>query len=164
MKNDVLPENCESGELSSSCPKPADHSSAKILDDERIRFLIVGGFNTVIGLGWFAFFDFVIGDSWGQFGYMASLVFSYVFAIFCAYIMHRHLVFRVFGHFWVDLLRFSLVYAVSFAINVTLLPVFIEFIGFRPLPAQAITLGLVAVLSYFAHRYFSFRRSSTNRI
>ena len=156
--NDVPAENCESGEWPGSRSKPAGHSIIEILGDQRIRFLIVGGFNTVIGLGWFAFFDFVIGDTWGQFGYMVSLILSCVFAIFCAYIMHRHLVFRVFGSFWIDLLRFSLVYVVSFAINVALLPVFVELIGVRPLPAQAITLGFVAVLSYFAHRNFSFRR------
>jgi putative flippase GtrA len=130
---------------------------AALLGDERIRFLLVGGINTVIGYGLFALLYTLFGT---HLGYLGSLYLSYIPATIIAFVLHRHFTFRVSGtgRVVLDFLRFSIVYVVSLAINTVLLPVFVEVVHLPPLVAQAISTVLVTVLTYFGHKLFSFRR------
>jgi putative flippase GtrA len=134
---------------------------AKLLGDERVRFLLIGGVNTVLGYGIFVLFDVTIGK---YVGYLGSLYLSYVIATSIAFILHRRFTFRVVGtgNTVIDLLRFSSVYIVSLAINTIALPVLVEAAGLAPIAAQAIIVVLTTVLSYFGHKFFSFRRGRTD--
>ena len=51
----------------------------RIVTDQRIAFLIVGGINTVVGMGWFIVFDRTVGQ---HLGYMVSLVLALGGAVF----------------------------------------------------------------------------------
>ena len=63
------------------------------------------------------------------------------------------------GNVVVDFVRFASVYVVSLAINTLILPLLVEVAGFDPLIAQAITVVVTTLVSYFGHKYFSFRRA-----
>ena len=54
----------------------------RLLEDERVRFIIVGGINTVLGYSLFAFFQILFGAT---IGYIGSLYASYAIAICIAY-------------------------------------------------------------------------------
>ena len=131
-----------------------------LFKDQRIRFLIVGGINTLVGFTFFALFDFLIGDALGRFGYMVALVGSYAVAIGVAFVLHRRFVFHVHGKVLLDLGRFVLTNMVGFGLNAVILPTLVTLTGLVPVAAQAITAFLVAIASYFLHKYFSFRRSA----
>lgn len=128
-----------------------------LVRDQRIAFVLVGVVNTVVGYGWFVFFEFTIGRYWG---YLASLAFAHVFSVLCAFMLYRRLVFRVRGHVWRDLGRFELVYLVSISINFALLPLLVEVGQLPPLLAQASIIFVTTLISYFGHSRFSFRRAS----
>lgn len=130
----------------------------KIVKDRRLAFLIVGGANTVIGFALFALFEVTIGQLWG---YMATLAFAHVTSVICAFFLYRHLVFRVRGHFWLDLARFESVYLVAIAVNAVLLPVLVEFAGFAPIVAQGLIVFVTTMISYLGHSRFSFRRRAS---
>jgi putative flippase GtrA len=130
-----------------------------LTNDQRIRFLAVGGVNTVVGYGLFAAFDLSVFAGI-PFGYMLSLTLSYAIAIALAFILYRRFVFRVTGQVWTDLTRFVSVYLVSIAVNAAALPILIEVLGLNSLIAQAILLVCTTLISFFGHREFSFRRSS----
>ena len=53
------------------------------------------------------------------------------------------------------------VYLTALGINAVALPVLVE-LGVHRIPAQAIVLLPTMLLSYFGHRYFSFRRSAAD--
>lgn len=127
----------------------------RFIKDRRVAFLIVGGINTVVGFLWFVLFQVTIGELWG---YMATLVFAHVASVLCAFYLHRRFVFRVQGHVWQDLMRFEIVQLAAFGINVVALPLLVELVGLTPIVAQAIIVVVTVTLSYFGHRYFSFRR------
>ena len=129
----------------------------RLLADERVRFLIVGGVNTVIGYGLFALLQLTVGD---VIGYLGSLYISTAIAVLIAFVLHRRFTFRVSGSGSVlrDFLRFASVYAVSLAINTAILPVLVELAHLDPLVAQAITIVVTTLISYFGHKLFSFRR------
>jgi putative flippase GtrA len=147
-------------------PVPAEPVEEAIVDEggvaahlgtrqQGIRYLIVGGWNTVFGFCSFAALQIAFGD---QVHYLILLAIAMVFAILNAYIGYRLFVFKVRGRWIRDLGRFSLVYLSSFAANVAILPLLVEVIGLPVLVAQAITVTGTVALSFFAHRSFSFRR------
>jgi putative flippase GtrA len=131
---------------------------SRVLNDQRFKFLAVGGVNTLVGYVLFAgLYTFVFAGI--PFGYLASLALSYAGAIVLAFFLYRRFVFPVTGHLLRDFARFVSVYALSIGINALALPVLVELAHLDPLLAQAIILVSTTLVSYFGHRYFSFRRS-----
>jgi putative flippase GtrA len=128
-----------------------------LLGDERVRFVLIGGINTVVGYALYA----LLYLSAGRFiGYLGALYISYVIAIGIAFVLHRRFTFRVSGtgNVFVDLVRFAAVYVVSLIVNTLLLPVLIELGHVQPLVAQAAIVIVTTLISYFGHKLFSFRR------
>lgn len=130
----------------------------RLVKDYRIAFLIVGTANTAIGFLWFAFFDFTVGRHTGPYGYFLTLACAHVLSVLCAFVLYRKFVFRVKGHVWRDLGRFEMVYLVSLGVNAALLAVFVTFLHWQPLLAQAVIVFVTTLISFFGHRDFSFRR------
>jgi len=93
-----------------------------------IRFLVVGGFNTLLSLAVFAAFDRIVP-------YLLALLISHVITVVVAFILQRYVVFHVRGNVLIDLTRFESVYL-----------------------AQAIYLAVSAVVTYILHKNFSFKR------
>lgn len=135
----------------------------RIVKDQRLAFLVVGGANTGIGFLIFVGFQFLVGDPLGRatsepVGYMTTLGLSHVTSVVIAFVLYRTLVFRVRGHVWRDLARFESVYLVSIGVNAVLLPLLVEVAGLPVLFAQFLIVFVTTMISYFGHRYFSFRR------
>ncbi|TFC01220.1 GtrA family protein [Cryobacterium mannosilyticum] len=128
-----------------------------VLNNQRFKFLAVGAINTVVG---YLLFVGLYGLLFANipFGYLASLAMSYAGAIVLAFFLYRRFVFPVAGHLLKDFVRFVGVYAVSIGINALALPGLVEILHVDPLLAQAIILIATTLVSYFGHRYFSFRR------
>lgn len=127
----------------------------RLLGDERVRFVLVGGFNTVLGYGLFVLFQLTIGHT---IGYLGSLYASYVLAVISAFVLHRKFTFRVQGNLVIDFLRFSSVYVVALLINTLALPLLVELGHLAPIVAQACIVVLTTLISYVGHKWFSFRR------
>jgi putative flippase GtrA len=133
----------------------------RLVKDYRVAFLIVGTVNTVVGFLWFAFFDFAVGRWAGPYGYFLTLGCAHVLSVLCAFVLYRRFVFRVRGHVWRDLARFETVYLVALGVNAALLALFVTFLHFQPLIAQALIVFATTLISFFGHRDFSFRRPTT---
>ena len=129
----------------------------RLINDQRVRFLMVGGFNTVFGYALFVLFELTFGK---HVGYLVSLYLSYAIAIVVAFFLHRHFTYRVAGtgNIFLDFARFTSVYIVSLAINSVALPLLVEIGGLAPILAQVFVVGITTVVSYFGHKLFSFRR------
>jgi putative flippase GtrA len=123
-----------------------------------MRFVVVGGVNTLISLLAFAVFDQALGIH-----YMGALMLSYAVGIVTGFLMHRRFVFAVRGNVLVDFLRFTSVNLGGLAANAALLPVFVEVVHLPAIVAQVIATGVVTVGSYFGHLLFSFRRPAHAR-
>ena len=126
-----------------------------LLDDERFRFLLVGGWNTVFGYGIFVVLERTLGQATH---YLLALLVAHVIATLVAFAGHRWIVFRVKGNILRDLIRFWSVYAGLLVLNVVMLPVLVEIGGVPVLLAQALFIVVTTLTSYVGHKYFSFRR------
>ncbi|CAQ00750.1 GtrA family protein [Clavibacter sepedonicus] len=133
-----------------------------LLRDERVAFLLVGGFNTAFAFLLFAGLAATAGRALDDAGHpvagsLVPLAGSYAVAILVAFLLYRRFVFRVRGHVLRDLARFVSVYAVSITLNAVSLPLLVSF-GVERLVAQALIVVAITVISYVGHRWFSFRR------
>lgn len=125
-----------------------------IAHEQKIRYLIIGGWNTVFGYGVFAGLYFWLS---GSLHYLLILSISYVLSITNAYIGYKIFVFRTKGNILKEYLRFYVVYGVSFLFNLATLPLFVEMLKFNMYVAQAIVTIITILGSYVLHKKFSFR-------
>ena len=144
----------------SEAPRPG--VLLRLIRDQRIAFLVVGAFNTGVGYLLFVLFDFLVGRQvtpalGASAASVVTLLCAHVVAPMIAFVLHRNLVFRVRGHALRDFVRFQAVYVVTFSINIVLLPVLV-LLGIPTLLAQLLITVVTVVISWFGHKYFSFRR------
>ena len=129
----------------------------RLIGDQRVAFLIVGGMNTAIGTAWFVAFLWLFPH--GAIGYLGALACAHLAAVLCAFVLYRKFVFRVTGHVLRDLARFELVNLSTLSFNFAALPLLVEVLGWPVLLSQLFITGATVVYTWFAHRGFSFRRS-----
>lgn len=128
-------------------------------DSRQVRFVVVGSFNTLFGYVAFAALQSTLG---GATHYMIVLLVAHVISVLVAFVGYRVIVFRVHGQVFKDLVRFWSVYASTLAVNVAALPFLVEVVGLPVILAQGMFTVVTAILSFIAHRRFSFRRPIIN--
>jgi putative flippase GtrA len=119
-----------------------------------IKFLLVGGYNTVVGYACFAFLFFLLP----KVHYLLIALISNFISILNAFIAYKYIVFKTKGNHFKEYLKFNFVYLWAFLINLVLLLFLVEICRIHPLLAQAMTIGVTAVISYHGHRNFSFSK------
>jgi len=122
--------------------------------NEKIRYMLIGGYNTFFGYSVFAILWLLWGES---LHYVVLLSISHIVAVTNAFFGYRIWVFRKKGGMLGDFARFNLVYLGTFIFNLLALPALIEMMGFHPLFAQALVVFVTVVASYLLHRRFSFK-------
>ena len=132
----------------------------RVVKNQAFAFLLVGGFNTVLGTLWFIGWQLALGE---EFGYHFAIVAGYACNVLCAFAMYRYLVFRVRGQFLRDLCRFVVVNLSAFLLNLALMTLAVSVFGFPPIPAQIAITAVSATASFFGYRDFSFRRKRSDR-
>ncbi|OAI04617.1 hypothetical protein A1353_12755 [Methylomonas methanica] len=127
----------------------------RIWDNEKIRYLLVGGYNTAFGYGVFVVLWFFYHHN---LHYVELLVISHIVSVINAYLGYRIVVFRVRGRWLTEFFRFNLVYLGTFGFNLVMLPILIEKLHYHPVISQAFIVVTTVVVSYFLHGRFSFKK------
>jgi putative flippase GtrA len=137
---------------------------------EVIRFLLVGGFNTLFGLvlysGVVIFFGKLLPHRGKPLIADLSLIVSQPISITVAFLCYKHFVFKTKGNYLKEWLRCFAVYSVGFPAGLVILPVATKlFLLVKRLPPNAppilagiVNSAIIACYSYFAHKKFSFKR------
>lgn len=128
----------------------------RVLNDQRVRFLIIGAVNSMVGYGFFVLVQWLFG---AYISYFGSLIAAHLLASILAFLLYRAYVFRVRGAALVDFLRFQVVYLVPLTANAIALPVLVSLLHWNVYIAQATIVAVSAIVSYFGHKFFSFRRA-----
>lgn len=127
---------------------------------EKIRFLFVGGFNTFLGFGLFSLLEFFFGSHLNE---IEVLLTAHLLASCLAFYLHRRLVFRVKGSVFRDFLRFQSVFVIPLSINLFALPIGVSGFGINAYLAQGLFTVISVTITYFGHKYFSFKRSEKSQ-
>jgi glycosyltransferase involved in cell wall biosynthesis len=134
-----------------------------LFDEEfhrQIRYLFVGGWNTLFGYLSFVFFYWLLAENMGQ-SSATALVVSYIPAILNAYFGYRIFVFRSRNKFIKEFPRFSIVYVVALAINILVFPWIMNTLRLNPYLSQALFTVALVIGTYIVNRTFSFRQDAT---
>lgn len=119
--------------------------------NQKIRFLLVGGFNTVFAYGVFAFLFAFVGLN-----YLPALIVQYFITVNVSIFTMRYYVFRSRGDVWSEYCKAWGVYIGMFLFNSIVLTFLVEVCKVYELWAQAAYLVVSTVLTYLLHKYFSF--------
>ena len=128
----------------------------------KIKFVLVGLWNTVFGYAVFVGLDFLFTPFFEKryAAYMLAAVLSNILAILNAYIFHKLVTFRspIRGLAIIpEFIRFFSMYLFSFFLGLVLLPVFVELFHLDPKIAGALFIPITTIISYLGHSRFSFR-------
>ncbi|HEX5329496.1 GtrA family protein [Sulfuricurvum sp.] len=121
--------------------------------EQKIRYLIVGGWNTLFGYGVFAALYFWFGNSMN---YLWILSISFVISVANSYLGYKIFVFKTKGNIISESLRVYFVYGVSFVFNLITLPIFKEWLHLNVYLAQALITIITIAGSFILHKKFSF--------
>jgi putative flippase GtrA len=121
--------------------------------EQQVRYLLVGGWNTLFGYGVYAL---LYGLLHRHVSYILLLVPANIISITQNYFGYKFIVFRTKGNYLREYFKTYLVYGVAFLINLPLLPLLHEVAGLPVLGAQAVAMAVTVVLSYFFYKYFAF--------
>lgn len=121
--------------------------------NQKIRFLLVGGFNTVFSYLVFAGLYEMIGLH-----YNLALIIQYFITVNVSFVTMRYYVFQSNGVFKAEYIKAIGVYVLMFFFNAFALNFFVVVLGFYPLLGQALYLILSTIITYILHKNFSFKK------
>lgn len=119
-----------------------------------LRFVLVGVWNTAFSYLVFAVLYHFFGGGWGD---VLVQGVSAVIGITNAYICHRILTYRSQGVWWKEYLRFYVVYGTQTALQAGCFFVFATWLGMSGYVVQLVLVLIFTVLSYWAHKCYSFK-------
>jgi len=135
---------------------------------EKLRFLLVGGFNTVVAYSLLAFLDWFFGNINHHFAWDFSnlevanlaLVIQYIITINLSFITMRYYVFRSHGNIMQEWLKSWSVYIFIYLINAPIMTFLMAIFNLAAWQAQAIYLIFSTIVTFILHKYYSFRKSA----
>lgn len=119
--------------------------------NQKIRFLLVGGFNTLLAYSFFALLFACVGLP-----YLWALVVQNIITINISIFTMRYYVFQSKGNFLKEYGKSWGVYLWMFLFNSIALTFLVEVCHIYELWAQAVYLVIATVMTYLLHKYFSF--------
>ncbi len=151
----------------------ADSRLARLwgLHGDKLRYLIVGGWNTLFGYLLFLALLAVLGPSlrtlesssvallqWvGKEFYLIVGWVGWVFSVVQSTVTMKYLVFRKPGRLWRQVLRAYFVYLPAQFLGTAILWFMVRIVGLTPPLGSLATIGVTTVFSYLGHKYFTFK-------
>ena len=137
---------------------------------QKLRFLLVGGFNTVLAYSILAILLWLFGGINRRLSLNYQPVIVANFALFVQYIITinisfltiRYYVFQSHGEWKKELAKAWSVYIFLYMINSPILSFLMVFIGLSPLVSQALYLTFSTIVTFILHKYYSFRKRPKN--
>lgn len=127
-----------------------------IQNRQELRYLLAGAWNTVFGYGIFVLLYNKLNQ---KVTYNSIIIISYVISITMAYIMYKYIVFKSNAGCFTEYIRFVAVYLWCLLINILVIYILYSKLKFNMYFAQAISVIVVIVISYFSHSKFSFKKN-----
>ena len=120
---------------------------------EKIRFLLVGGFNTVVGYIIFVILYFFLQN---YLHYSLILLIQFMIAVNISYLTMKFFVFRTKKNYKSEYPKTILTYIGVYFVNLLLLA-FLQRIIENIYFAQFIAISMVVVITYMMHKYINYR-------
>ena len=130
----------------------------KVFSYQPIRFLFVGGLNTLVGYGVYALLVYI------GVNYLVANTISTIIGIAHSYLWNRYFTFKSKNKAVKEITKFVSVYAVSYLIGMLTLFIFKDKLNISAYLAGLINLVITTLISYFGHKYISFKEGENMKI
>ena len=124
---------------------------------DKIRFLLVGGFNATVQYALFALFLWISGVE----HYQIALILSWIISSVSSFVTQKVFVFCTKGKLndWIkEYSKCCGVWLVAYFINAGVLDILVKFGSLNPYYAQIIAIVCTTVSSYILFKYFAFKK------
>jgi putative flippase GtrA len=125
---------------------------------QEFRFLLVGASNTLWGVLSYPIY-FALLTPLGL-NYVVILVITYVLNGIISFTAQKYLVFRTQGNHLKEFWKYALFQGAILAVNLVILPLLVVKFGLDPVIAQTIFLLFVIAVTYFFHKFVTFRHKT----
>jgi len=119
-------------------------------------YVVVGGWNTLFGVGLYTGVYFLMKD---DVNYFVLLILCNIVAITNAYICYKLFVFKTKGNWLREYPRFCGVYGVAMLLGMGLIVLLVQLMHVHPVLANIATTALTVIVSFFGHKHVSFAAS-----
>jgi putative flippase GtrA len=130
------------------------------LHETKVRFLLAGALNTVVGLAAYPALFFLLAPL--KLHYMVVLGITQVSCVAFSYLTNKFLVFRTAGNYLRESGKFVLFHLAYFLVNLIALPLLVEIFGMSPVWGQTLFAVAVIITSYFWHSNITFAPARTS--
>lgn len=121
---------------------------------EKLRFLLVGGYNTVFSYLLYILFLYLLNNDSPQ----IALILSFLISSLNSYLTQKFFVFNTRGHYLKEYLRCVETWGIAYLFNVGLLWICIHYLKLNAYIAQIPVLILISIINYILLKYFAFRK------
>lgn len=125
-----------------------------------IRYLFVGGWNTLFGIAVYTFLYWWLG---AIVHYLILVVIANILSVTNAYICYKLFVFKTKGRIIREYLRCYVVYGTALLGSFAAMFLLVSFLHMNPVLANILITLATVVISYVGHRFFSFRPPAAER-
>ncbi len=121
---------------------------------DKLRFLLVGGFNALISYVIFAIAVFLIGQE----HYQVCVALQWIISSVFSFVNQKVFVFCTKGNWVNEYLKCCTTWAVSYACNALILEFIVRFISKNVYVGQLFSILIASVVTYVLFKYFAFKR------
>lgn len=121
---------------------------------EKIRFILMGGFNVAAAYAVFFVLFLWLGHSTSH---LILVMVAHVIGTTISYTTFKCCVFRTKGNILREYAKSWVVSLVNLVMNLALIYILVDVYDLRVLPSQAFILLVIAFLSYMGHKHYSFK-------
>jgi putative flippase GtrA len=132
--------------------------------EQFVRYVLVGGFNTVFGYALFAFLNWYF-TRLGSYGYMCAWAVTSLISLTVAFLGYKWFVFRTQGNYVAEYIRCLGVYGTTMLVSfvgLTILVTALRHWLYKPELAPYIAAGVMTIvtvtISFLGHKNISFKR------
>ncbi len=124
--------------------------------DDKVRFLLVGGFNFSVSYLIYSAACIVLGTVF----YQISLVLAWIFSSVISFTTQKFLVFRSSGFWFREYLKCCTTWFFSYLINAIVLEILVKLGQVNVYIAQLIATAVCAIFTYILFKKFAFKNHS----
>jgi putative flippase GtrA len=128
-------------------------------EGDLLRFLIVGVFNTVMGMALILLLYHGIGLD-----YRIANVTTYTIGLIITFMLHKQWVFKSRADPITEVTPFLAVFGTAFLVNFVLVSLVVEVIGWHPDLGQLAGISGFTLTNYLGQKYLTFRKGSRMRL
>lgn len=121
---------------------------------DKIRFLLVGGFNAGVSYLIYSAFCLILGEAF----YQTALAIAWVISSVVSFTTQKFLVFQGKGNWMKEYAKCCTTWVFSYMINAGLLELFVKLLHINVYVAQIIATLCAAVFTYIVFKKFAFKK------